>query len=150
MPSDFSVLMAFVLTVLWAAISLPLQIFNPLKFSDDEKTTGVLVYVVAPFIFFSGILIVAIVMRKRSQTREETRGIVEEAELKMRKFTQSKETPLQGGLLAYKYYVQAKEAFEKGAHEEAERYAGRINDLVKYEVSRERRAGPRELREPAV
>jgi hypothetical protein len=134
MPSDFSVLMAFVLSVLWAAISLPLLYFNPLKFSDDEKTTRVLVYVVGPFIFFSAILLVANFMRKRSQIQLEklrdvdwkTAELVKWAEMKLKNGPVNRYKD--DAIAEFRTFIrEAREAVRVGDKEKADDYMYRIN-----------------------
>jgi hypothetical protein len=126
MPSDFSVLLAFVLTVLWAAISLPLQYFNPLKFSDDEKTTRVLVYVVAPFIFFSVIFFSVILIKgrrqqERKQLEERMDGV----------YTKANELYKAGVKELLPLYYKGELAFRKGDYETARNDFERIEYVYK-------------------
>jgi len=71
MSLDFDTALGF--CVLWAAVSIPLAYLNPLKFSDDEKTTQVLVYVVGPFMFFSALFFVVNFMKSGQRGRQEER-----------------------------------------------------------------------------
>lgn len=127
--------LAVVLSVLWAASAVSLAWFNPMNYKQDEVATKALVYVVAPFIFFSAILVVASVlksMRGRSQTRDEAIKKIEKADVALQSFIGSTGSDWDSKrTYARSLLNDARDALKAGDHKNAERKAQWLITLVK-------------------
>jgi len=118
MSLDFAIDTALGFSVIWAAVSLPLLYFNPLKFPDDEKTTKVLVYVLVPFMFLSAIMVVVNFMKSGQRGRQEERKQLKESLINLREKTDELIRNNNPG--AFGLYVDAQKALESGNNEMAE------------------------------
>jgi hypothetical protein len=129
-------LLALGLAVLWGAVSLPLVWLNPLRY--DEVATKVLVYAAAPFIFFSVIFVISVVvgMRGRSQTREKAINKIQKADGALRSFIVSS-GPAWANKQTYalSLLTGATDALEGGDHKKAEILAQRLITMVEIHSS---------------
>ena len=130
-----SIDLAIGISILWGAVSIPLSWLNPLKFSNDEIATKILVYGLAPFIFFSVVFfVIGAFMRRRSQ-RDEAGKKLKKAEMMYRTLIANgkyyRTLPVEYQKEARRLYGVASDALEKGAHEEAGIKAQQLITLIR-------------------
>lgn len=137
-------LLALGLAVLWGAVSLPLVWLNPLGY--DETATKVLVYAVAPFIFFSVIFVIIGVvmgMRRRGQIRDERSASLQsrlmELNYRLRRRMTNHSDEHAANEFIFGLYRKAINAFENEKHSVAEKHladAERAMKIQEYEPVR--------------
>lgn len=124
--------LAIGISILWGAVSLPLAWLNPLKFSDDELARKILVYIVAPFIFFSVVFfVIGAVRRTRGQKRDSLRAKLNDTFRNLDVYAQNDED----GNKEFKAFVEgilekAGQAIKRGKHKVAEELLLDANNFV--------------------
>ena len=130
-----SIELAIGISLLWGAVSLPLTWLNPLKFSNDEFATKILVYAVAPFIFFSVVFFVIGAVKSMRRTRGQNRDSLR---LRLADTARSLEAYAQNdpaGNKNFKAFVEgiikeAGQAIESGKHIVAEERLQKAEDAI--------------------
>ena len=120
-----SIELTLVLSVLWGAVAVPLAWLNPLNYKQDEVAAKVLVYTVAPFIFFSVVFFVigAVKSMSRRQERKQLESRLYDVQEKAQALYDKDNSQVRA------LFNKARIALLRGDHEGARRRMGEIEGM---------------------